>query len=92
MSIYSCYSIFDITKLSNINETRDKHLQYVKDNIDSITFGGVIQDENDMIIGILMIIKAKNKNEAVNFIKNDPYFELYQSYDVNLFSQRIPKI
>jgi uncharacterized protein YciI len=92
MYLYCCYSLFNLNLIDKINEIRDVHLLYIKNNIENIIYGGVVNQDNQDYKGILMIIKANNINEAENFIKNDPYFELYKTSDINLFSQRILKI
>lgn len=92
MLMFSCYCIFNTNKITKIDEIRVKHLQFIKDNIDSMIYGGVIQDKEGIHKGILMVLKTNSLKEAKEFIQNDPYFELYKSYQIDYFTQKIPNI
>ena len=90
MHLFCCQTFFASGKLDKINDCRDRHVDYIKQK-KSIHYGGVITDENNQYKGILIIFHANSIEEATEFIKNDPYFELYDKYLINFFTQRIPK-
>lgn len=76
-------------QLKNFDQVRLEHLKYVQTNHKQIKYGGVLyQNENKS--GIIYIVMAKNLEEATNFVKKDPYFDIATSYEVYKFEQKLP--
>lgn len=70
-------------------KSRLKHLEFVKNNHKQIKYGGVLY-KNEKKSGIIYIVMAKNLEEATNFVKKDPYFDIATSYEVYKFEQKLP--
>ncbi|MCB0508325.1 MAG: hypothetical protein KDD21_08510 [Bacteroidetes bacterium] len=92
MSSFVFYAYFNSQYLEQIPIVRNKHLEFVKENKDRIRYGGVIHNPDQSYKGILIILEANTMEEATDFIKNDPYFKLYNSYKIDYFIQKIPPI
>lgn len=90
MNSFVFHAFFSNQQLEQIPIVRNKHLEFVKNNIHRINYGGVIHNPDQSYKGILMILEANTIEEATDFIRNDPYFKLYNSFEINLFSQKIP--
>lgn len=84
-----CLTIKFNTQLKNFEIVRFEHLKYVREKSKQIKYGGVLFQE-EIKIGVMYIIMAKNLEEASQFLKKDPYFEIATSYEVYDFEQKLP--
>tara|TARA_S200000501_G_C20228868_1_gene484885 strand:+ start:80 stop:352 length:273 start_codon:yes stop_codon:yes gene_type:complete len=68
---------------------RPKHINYLTKNKNLILFAGPIMDDEDMIIGSLIVINFENKNQVEIFSKNDPYYlgGLFKKVLINKFKK-----
>ena len=53
---------------------RENHINYLNNFRELILFAGPMMDEENNVLGSLIIIKFSNKKKADDFSKNDPYF------------------
>jgi uncharacterized protein YciI len=83
--ILLCY--FKENSIQEINNLREKHRAYISSKADSISYGGLIKDKEGN--GLMIVIHALNKSSADGFVKNDPYFTVYKSYEVKEFEVKI---
>ncbi|TVR76020.1 MAG: hypothetical protein EA412_14480 [Chitinophagaceae bacterium] len=81
----------DMSKLALLEKLRPEHLQYIQSLKKTIRYGGVLLTENNEQKGICYIVNAKTISEAKQFIKDDPYYLLYQKVEVDLFEQKLPE-
>lgn len=74
-------------RLSN----RQAHLEYVRDTGVVRYAGPFLSDEDETMMGSLIVIEAENKEEALNWSKNDPYNKagLFQSVKIYKFKHLI---
>ena len=74
-------------RLSN----RESHLKYVKDTGMVRYAGPLLSDEDETMMGSLIVIEAENKEDALNWSKNDPYNKagLFQSVKIYRFKHLI---
>ena len=82
-----CYDHKDsVEKRKNI---RDEHIQYLNKFKKSILFAGPIMDEDELIIGSLIVMDFNTKEEIEVFSKNDPYFlgGLFKSVSIHRFKR-----
>ncbi len=72
-------------------KTRPKHLEYIASFGDAVLFGGPFLDENEKPTGSLIIIEAKNLNEAKKIANNDPYVNagLFEHLEVRAWNMVI---
>ena len=54
---------------------RPRHLAYAQSLGDTLLVGGPFLDENDRMIGSLLIVKADSLAEAEAIVANDPYVQ-----------------
>ena len=68
---------------------RESHINYLNSFQKLILFAGPMMDEENNVLGSLIIIKFSNKNEADDFSKNDPYFlgGLFKKVLINKFKR-----
>lgn len=85
--ILLCY--FKENSTQEIKNLREKHRTYIASNADSISYGGLINDKENQSNGLVIVLQAPNKSYAVEFVKNDPYFAVYKSYEVKDFEVKI---
>jgi uncharacterized protein YciI len=85
--ILLCY--FKENSTEEINSLRKEHQGYIIRNANSISYGGLISDGATQTNGLMIILFALNKSEADEFVKNDPYFAVYKSYEVKDFEVKI---
>lgn len=75
--------------LHQIEALRPNHLNYIKSK-SNVTYGGVLLDEADKYKGICYVIKADSRTQAEDFVKHDPYFEIYRKFEITKFIQKLP--
>lgn len=92
MPLFQICCTFDCLKKANVAILKTKHLQYVNDNNGFIKYGGVLIDESNEPMGVVYYFFAEEKTLAEFFIKNDPYIEVYDHIDIQLFVQKKPNI
>jgi len=68
---------------------RENHIKYLNSFKKVILFAGPMMDEENNVLGSLIIIKFSNKKEADDFSKNDPYFlgGLFKKVLINKFKR-----
>jgi uncharacterized protein YciI len=76
--------------LHQIDTLRPNHLNYIKSK-SNVTCGGVLLDEANKYKGICYVIKADSRSQAEDFVKQDPYFEIYSKFEITKFIQKLPK-
>lgn len=54
-------------------ETRPQHLEYIKELGDALLLAGPFVDDDDKMIGSLLVIKADSLDEAKEMAARDPY-------------------
>jgi len=89
---YFAHCFIDPSKLDHIKELRDKHLSYIKVFGSNIVYGGVCGTEDVPYQSICFFMKVDTENEALSFVRKDPYFPAYSQIDMSEFSQKIPKV
>tara|TARA_B100000497_G_C7254398_1_gene181631 strand:+ start:74 stop:340 length:267 start_codon:yes stop_codon:yes gene_type:complete len=72
--------------VQDIESYRGDHLNYIQ-RAHNLDYGGILNGKNKEI---LYIINCSNESEAANFVKKDPYFIIYQSYQIIPFSKKFP--
>lgn len=55
-------------------KNRNRHIEFLESNKDTIIFAGPMIGENNKPKGSLIIINVDKEKEAINFSKKDPYF------------------
>lgn len=91
MSLFSITAHFDSTKLGEIYDLRPKHHAFIAQNRNSFVYGGLFENKEKSISGIMIIVKAININAATRLIQNDPYFPLFSHVAINNFEQKLPE-
>ena len=89
MITYKISLFFPENAESSINELRDDHLRYIRSK-KNIRFGGIARTNANHYSEIVYIISCSNIDEAEQFVFNDPYSKIVESYRVNQFEQKIP--
>ena len=57
-----------------------------------IKYGGVVLKENTEIYkNICYFLQAVSKKQAEDFVRNDPYYSLYNHIEIKKFVQRVPQ-
>ena len=88
--MYFAHCIIDDSSADKIAQLRPSHLAYVKEFIANIAYGGVCGDAEVPYRSICLFLDVENEQQARDFIANDPYSSVYQSVDIQEFSQKIP--
>jgi uncharacterized protein YciI len=73
-------------------QVRPVHLEYVIKNAHRIiASGGFFPDDDDFPIGGLIILDTESRQEAVDYIENDPFFlnGIFSEYTINRFRKAI---
>lgn len=71
---------------------RPEHLEYVLKNAHRIiTSGGLFPDEDDFPNGGLIILDTEVRQEAIDYIENDPFFRhgMFSKYTVHRWKKFI---
>ena len=79
----------DREKKSRVRQT---HIDYVMKNVDRIiTSGGFFPEGDDFPNGGLIILDVQTRQEAVDYIENDPFFlnGIFTSYTIQRFRKFI---
>lgn len=68
-------------------DTRPEHVAWLKANAFHVA-GPLLADDNETMIGSLLILEADNKADAAALIKNDPYAKvgLFASVELHAYS------
>ncbi|KQX15211.1 MULTISPECIES: YciI family protein [Ensifer] len=72
--------------LERKRELRAAHLEYVKSNAPRIiASGGLFPDDDDFPNGGLIILDSEVRQDAVDYIENDPFFlnGIFTSYTID---------
>lgn len=67
-------------------ELRGVHLEYVKKNSTRIiASGGLFPDDDDFPNGGLIILDCETRQDAVDYIENDPFFlnRIFETYTID---------
>jgi uncharacterized protein YciI len=73
-------------------QIRPIHLEYVIKNAHRIiASGGFFPDDDDFPIGGLIILDTESRQEAVDYIENDPFFlnRIFSEYTIKRFRKAI---
>jgi uncharacterized protein len=73
-------------------QIRPIHLEYVIKNAHRIiASGGFFPDDDDFPIGGLIILDTESRQEAVDYIENDPFFlnGIFSQYTIKRFRKAI---
>jgi uncharacterized protein YciI len=73
-------------------QIRPIHLEYVIKNAHRIiASGGFFPDDDDFPIGGLIILDTESRQEAVDYIENDPFFlnGVFSEYTIKRFRKAI---
>lgn len=73
-------------------QIRPIHLEYVIKNAHRIiASGGFFPDDDDFPIGGLIILDTESRQEAVDYIENDPFFlnGIFSEYTIKRFRKAI---
>ncbi|WP_425410656.1 YciI family protein [Hyphococcus sp.] len=54
-------------------QTRERHLYYIKENSAAVLLAGPLLNEKGEPIGSLLVIEAEDAAKAKDFAKSDPY-------------------
>jgi uncharacterized protein YciI len=92
LNYYLIYAFFKTNQIDSISIERAKHLAYIEQNIKFMHYGGLIKEDTNLPKGVMYVICASDLIAATTFLKADPYFKLFQTYNIELFEQKIPKI
>jgi uncharacterized protein YciI len=71
---------------------RQIHIEYVTRNADRIiASGGLFPDDDDFPNGGLVILDVERRQEAVDYIENDPFFlnGIFTTYTIHRFRKFI---
>ena len=73
-------------------EVRSNHLHYLED-FDIKLAGPLLSDDQQMMIGSLILLECDDKEAAEAFASNDPYNTagLFESVEISPFRQAIPQ-
>ena len=73
-------------------EVRSNHLHYLHD-FDIKLAGPLLSDDQQMMIGSLILLECDDKEAAEAFASNDPYNTagLFESVEISPFRQAIPQ-
>ncbi len=65
-------------------DTRTRHLEFAKSLGSKLKLGGPFLNDEDEMVGSMLIIEAETKEDAVQISRQDPYFAagLFESVDV----------
>jgi uncharacterized protein len=82
-----CYDLPDSSEKRK--RLRESHIKYLNGFKKLILFAGPIMDEENNVLGSLIVIKFSNKDEVDDFSKNDPYFlgGLFKKVLINKFKK-----
>ncbi len=86
MPHFMLYCIDHPNKLDLRKATREAHLAYVRGS-GKLEFGGPLADDDGKMIGSLVVIEAASREDAENFVANDPYSQagLFQTTTITRF-------
>lgn len=90
MILFSITAYFKTQSEELRQKKKEEHHIYISSKTKIIIFGGLIFDENESPKGLIYILKSKNKTEALSFIKDDPYFIIFEKIEINRFEQKLP--
>ena len=73
-------------------EVRPNHLHYLQD-FDIKLAGPILSDDQQTMIGSLIVLECDDKEAAEEFASNDPYNTagLFESVEISPFRQAIPQ-
>jgi len=72
------------------DDVKQAHKAYIHGNRHVIRYGGIRVAPDDSISGICYFVSFESIKTANAFIKGDPYFNIYTSFSIEEFIQRIP--
>jgi uncharacterized protein YciI len=84
--------IDDEGTLEKRKRVRPVHLEYVISNAHRIIVsGGLFADDGESYNGGLIILDTDDKQEAIDYIENDPFFinAVFTTYTLNRFKKAI---
>lgn len=71
---------------------RPQHRTYIRSHLEKIAFGGLSHDEESDSTAVCICLNVESESEASDFIKKDPYFEVYTQVRIERFKQMIPGV
>jgi uncharacterized protein YciI len=74
-------------------QNRAAHLQFVVENEDKFRYGGALLDDNQKMIGSLMMVELPDRAALDHFLKTEPYSRagLFEPYVVRETRQVVPQ-
>lgn len=85
------YSLFCVDKKDSLElrlANRDAHLAYVGQQSERIRFAGpLLADDEETMIGSLLIVEFETRDDAIQFADDDPYTQagLFESVAISPF-------
>jgi uncharacterized protein YciI len=72
---------------------RAGHLEFLRDSLDTITFGAAASDLDDRNVGPVLIVDLPDRAAVDAFLQRDPYYTggCYESVRILKLSQRVPE-
>ncbi len=86
--LYAIYCLDKPNSLALRMENRPAHFKYVDETINIIRAGGpMLADDNETIIGSLIVVECESIEDATAWSDGDPYVKagLFQSRDIRTF-------
>jgi len=73
---------------------RPDHVEYLASNNGRLVFAGPLMDEDDNMMGSLLVLEVENRAEMDRFLADDPYAKagLFQSVTVHACKKVFPKV
>jgi len=74
-------------------QNRADHLQFVVENEDKFRYGGALLDDNQKMVGSLMMVELPDRAALDEFLKTEPYSRagLFEPYIVRETRQVVPQ-
>ncbi|MFG6101391.1 hypothetical protein U2F10_03990 [Leptothoe sp. EHU-05/26/07-4] len=64
----------------------------MKNHLKQIAFGGLAYDEDADTTVVCICLNVESDSEASDFVKDDPYWEVYKQVKIEKFKQMIPGV
>jgi uncharacterized protein len=90
--LVTCRCSGDVTSLRKAR--RAAHLHYIIAHRTEIAFGGALfSDENGEFAGMILVLNVDSREQAVEFLDNEPYCQagLFTAVDICPMAIRIPE-
>jgi uncharacterized protein YciI len=88
---YFIYCTADPDKVHLRDDLRPAHLAYVRQQRETVVFGGIVASESKPFDKVCYFVDVANAGDANAFITRDPYAVMYSHVEIMPFQQRIPR-